>query len=84
MLARVGQAWGLFWSSVSTTMSASRKPSRVVSRYFMQCASLMQPFSSFWLPLHAANPPGQHTANSGGNSEGKQERAEVQSWEKPG
>ena len=52
MLARVGQAWGLFWSSVSITMSASRKPSLVVRRYFMQCASLMQPFSSFGLPLH--------------------------------
>ena len=53
MLARVGQACGLFWSSVSITMSASRKPRRVVSRYFMQCASLMQPFRAFWLPLRS-------------------------------
>ena len=36
MLPRVGQACGLLWSSVSTTMSESLKPSRVVSRYFMQ------------------------------------------------
>ena len=57
MLARVGQACGLFWSSVSTTMSASLKPSRVVSKYFMQCASLMQPFSAFWLPLQPAPCP---------------------------
>ena len=36
MLPRVGQACGLFWSSVSITMSESLKPSRLVSRYFMQ------------------------------------------------
>lgn len=53
ILARVGQACGLFWSSVSITMSASRKLRRVVSRYFMQCASLMQPFRAFWLPLRS-------------------------------
>ena len=56
MFARVGHASGLFWSSVSITMSASLKPSRVVSRYFMQCASLMQPFSSCGLPPAPSHP----------------------------
>ena len=36
MLPRVGQACGLFWSSVSITMSESLNPSRLVSRYFIQ------------------------------------------------
>ena len=42
------------WISLSGRFerTCALKPNLVVSRYFMHCASLMQPFSAFWLPLY--------------------------------
>ena len=51
VLARVGHIAGLGESSVSMVMACGGKPKRVHSRCRMQCASLMQPRSSFALPL---------------------------------